>query len=122
MASSIPGSAAFSVCRKWKATKGALKQWNFTHFGNIQGAIKQITADIDLIQSAPSSLANLDLENSLKLNLQEQLIREENLWQQKSRELWLTCKDLNTKFFHASTINRRRFNSVSMLKILMATG
>jgi hypothetical protein len=49
--------------------------------------------------------------------LQEQLKREEILWQQKSRELWLTCRDLNTKFFHASAVNHRRYNSISMLKM-----
>jgi hypothetical protein len=48
--------------------------------------------------------------------LQEQLLREEVLWKQKSRELWLTCIDLNTKFFHASTVCRRRYNSLSSLK------
>jgi hypothetical protein len=37
------------------------------------------------------------------------------LWKQKSRELWLTCIDLNTKFFHASTAYRRRYNSISCL-------
>jgi hypothetical protein len=50
--------------------------------------------------------------------LQEQLLREEVLWKQKSRELWLTCTDLNTKFFHASTVSRRRYNSISSLKSL----
>jgi hypothetical protein len=37
------------------------------------------------------------------------------LWKQKSRELWLTCIDLNTKFFHASMAYRRRYNSISCL-------
>jgi hypothetical protein len=40
------------------------------------------------------------------------------LWKQKSRELWLTCTDLNTKFFHASTMCHRRYNSISSLKSL----
>lgn len=35
------------------------------------------------------------------------------LWKQKSSELWLTCMDLNTKFFHTSTACRRRYNFIS---------
>jgi hypothetical protein len=42
-------------------------------------------------------------------------LREEVLWKQKSRELWLSCTDLNTQFFHASTACRRRYNSISCL-------
>jgi hypothetical protein len=48
--------------------------------------------------------------------LQEQLLREEVLWKQKSHDLWLTGTDLNTKFFHASAACRRRYNFLSCLK------
>jgi hypothetical protein len=30
----------------------------------------------------------------------------------------LTCTDLNTKFFHASTVSQRKYNSISSLKSL----
>jgi hypothetical protein len=30
--------------------------------------------------------------------------------------LWLTCTDLNTKFFYASTVCRCRYNSISSLE------
>jgi hypothetical protein len=30
--------------------------------------------------------------------------------------LWLSCTDLNTKFFHASTACRHRYNSISCLR------
>jgi hypothetical protein len=39
------------------------------------------------------------------------------LWKSKSREIWLTSKDLNTKFFHTSTLIKRRSNAVNFLKI-----
>jgi hypothetical protein len=73
-------------------------------------------SEINVIQSNPHSLGNATKEKSLQEALHEQLLREEILWKQKSRELWLTCTDLNTKFFHASTACRRRYNSISFLK------
>lgn len=52
----------------------------------------------------------------LTMKLDEQLIREEILWKQKSREAWSSSSDLNTKFFHASTVIRRYRNQITELK------
>lgn len=71
---------------------------------------------MDKIQQAPNTSQNSDKELELQDNLQEPLAREETLWKQKSREQWLTYRDLNTKFFHVSTVIRRRYNSISFLK------
>jgi hypothetical protein len=49
--------------------------------------------------------------------LDDLLIQEESLWRNKSREVWLTCKDLNTKFFHTSTIIKRQRNAINFLKL-----
>jgi hypothetical protein len=111
----VEGSPAFSLSRKWKKTKTALKSWNTLHFGHIQTQIKSLMAQIGVIQSSPHSSSNAAREVLLQKELQEQLLREEVLWKQKSRELWLSCTDLNTKFFHASTACRRRYNSISCL-------
>jgi hypothetical protein len=111
------GSAAFSLCRKFKATKAALKLWNTLHFGNIQKNIKHLLEQINSIQCAAPDPCSSAIEENLHLNLQEELLREESLWKQKSQELWLTSNDLNTKFFHASTAIRRRYNSISSIKM-----
>ena len=58
---------------------------------------------------------NASRESVLQEVLQEQLLREEVLWKQRPRELWLTCTNINTKFFHASTMCRHRYNSISPL-------
>lgn len=42
--------------------------------------------------------------------------KSEELWKIKSRKTWLTTKDLNTKFFHLSTVIRRRRNAIEFLK------
>lgn len=47
--------------------------------------------------------ANFDKLKSLKSQLEEILSREEIYWRQKSRELWLSEGDRNTKFFNSST-------------------
>jgi hypothetical protein len=51
------------------------------------------------------------------LELGNLLNKEKILWISKSRETWLTCKDLNTKYFHTSTLIRRRANAINFLKL-----
>jgi hypothetical protein len=97
--SDVVGSLAFSLSRKWKNTKIALKLWNSHHFGHIESWIKSLMSEISVIQACPYSLINSTKEISLQSDLREQLLRQEILWKQKSRELWLTCTNLNTNFF-----------------------
>jgi hypothetical protein len=111
----VIGSAGFILSRKFKASKVALKSWNVTQFGNIQLKIKSMLAEIAKLQSSPPSPDLAVREESLQLALQEELLREESLWKQKSRDLWLSSSDLNTKYFHASTAIRRRFNSITSI-------
>lgn len=50
----------------------------------------------------------LNLDNNLIEELDSILKIKEDLWKLKSRINWLTDGDANTKFFHTSTLNRRR--------------
>ena len=51
------------------------------------------------------------------MTLDQLLKYEETLWRSKSRETWLTCKDLNTKYFHNFTLIRRRSYDINFLKL-----
>jgi hypothetical protein len=55
------GFATFVECKKWVATKSALKHWNRSHFGNI----KWISAEIDHVQRVIPSPTALDTKASL---------------------------------------------------------
>lgn len=101
---------------KIRATRFALRRWNKYVFGNIQMAIRRVKGQLEYFQQAAPTSQNLYAAKQLSLELDEHLRREESLWRQKSREMWLVSSDLNTKFYHASTVIRRCRNQLMKLK------
>ncbi|KAL8162108.1 hypothetical protein V2J09_013597 [Rumex salicifolius] len=58
-------------------------------------------------------LLNRKIQEELDLTLEQ----EEIVSFHKSRQQWISCGDRNTKFFHMSTVMRRRSNRILALKI-----
>ena len=110
------GSEFTRLCKKQAATRDALKKWNKEVFRKCQERINAILKRIKEIQSQPPSFQYGDLEAALQAELSEWLLRSETLWRQKSRELWLKLGDKNSKFFHLSTIVRRKRNSIDAIR------
>lgn len=75
----------------------------------------EITEILDKIEQDLSDEI-LVKEGELLKELEIVLEQEEVLWFQKSWEKWCVHGDRNTKFFHMSTIIRRKRNRVEMLK------
>jgi hypothetical protein len=109
------GSPFYCLSKKLKHTKKALKYWNKHFFENIRTKLNSTLQLLDVTQQAPPSDSNLALELHLKSVINELLQHEESMWKNKSRELLLTCKDLNTRFFHTSTLIRRKRNTIDRL-------
>lgn len=54
----------------------------------------------------------------MKKEINEILIREEIMWNQRSRALWIKWGDRNTSFFHATASQRRRKSRIVGLQDL----
>lgn len=58
----------------------------------------------------------IKLERQLREELDETLHQEEMKWFQKSKEDWISSSNLNTQFYHATTVVRRNRNKILGLK------
>jgi hypothetical protein len=93
--------------------------WNKLNFGNIFHRKNRILARLSGVQCALSSNPSESLfwiEKSLRQDYFNILKLEEDFWALKSRVGWVVEGDRNTKFFHTSTIVRRRGNKIVRLK------
>ncbi|XP_061998979.1 uncharacterized protein LOC133716290 [Rosa rugosa] len=103
---------------KINALSKALAQWNKDVFGHLFHRKRKLLARIGGIQKARDRH-----DNPFLINLESELIQEyetireqENLfWRQKSRDKWLQGGDRNTRFFHLTTLVRRRKNKIEGL-------
>jgi hypothetical protein len=111
------GSPGHILNQKLRSTKAALRSWNRHSFGNIQCQISSLTTQLEDLYRAPNLPIFSSTEQGLQKTIDALLRQEEILWRSKSREQWLTCKDLNTKFFHLSTLIRRRRTAIDFLKL-----
>ena len=112
----VAGSDLLKLCTKQLNTQMALKKWNKEVFGHCQRRIDVLLTKIQEIQKEDGTEENCRKEAHLQAELNEWLLRNEILWKQKSREVWLKEGDKNSKFFHLSTIIRRRRNSIDAIR------
>lgn len=95
---------------KLKRLKGALKEWNKSVVGNIFYNLKQAEVQVNSLQShfdASGLDADLLRLNEAQAHYLRALSDEESYWKQRARVKWLHEGDLNTKFFHATTKEKR---------------
>ncbi|KAG7564109.1 Ribonuclease H domain [Arabidopsis suecica] len=102
-----------------KVMRRKLKKLNKDVFGDVQKRKDQLMQEItdvqDLLDQSQTDTL-LAKESELLKEFDLVLEQEEILWFQKSREKWIVLGERNTKYFHTSTIIRRRRNRIEALK------
>lgn len=101
------GSPMFQVCGRIKSCRVALLKMKEEHQLNSGKAIRELKAKMEGLQQHGKD-RNWAEWQQLQKDLGAEYRKEEIFWQQKSRIQWLKEGDLNTKFFHAHTLQKRK--------------
>lgn len=87
--------------------------WKRTHNINSAKQIKWLSREID--QAHTDGVTTVNEIRSMRSELSKAYKEEDIFWKTKSRNQWLKEGDRNTRFFHASTKNRRARNKIDKI-------
>lgn len=105
----------YRVAYKIKRCRMALIQWS-KHIGNNSAVkIQKIKEDMEVLSNRGQQ-RDWEAWDKLKAQLDIAYKEEEMFWSQKARVQWLAEGDKNTKFFHASVMQRRQSNRIDHLE------
>ncbi|KAI9071661.1 hypothetical protein K1719_046380 [Acacia pycnantha] len=103
--------------------KTEIQKWNSETFGGIGHRKRRLFRRLNGIQRKIDSQPDIrldflmDLEISLREDLENVCFQEELLWIQKSSSDWMCLGDRNTSYYHLKALMRRKRNRVSQLKL-----
>lgn len=90
--------------------------WNRNYFGNVQKNLAEAKSKLKSIQELETELVSKELLDGARREVNIWLEREEVMWRQWSRVLWLREGDQKSKFFHPWATNCLKKNRLDTLK------
>ncbi|KAK6146589.1 hypothetical protein DH2020_020458 [Rehmannia glutinosa] len=108
------GTPLFQIQNRIRACRLGLLTWSKKVVTNSAKIIRDNTEKLEAL-SHLGSQKDHEVWLSLKKDLHKAYENEETYWRQKSRVQWLREGDKNTKFFHASTVQRHKWNAIDWL-------
>ncbi|KAG6645864.1 hypothetical protein CIPAW_08G152900 [Carya illinoinensis] len=110
------GLNMLAVMNKIKECGGLLDSWNKHCFSNVQKKLHLARQNMEMLNIS-------DLVGELKADherareeVQKWLERDEVMWRQRSKALWLKEGDKNSKYFHMKVSQRRKKNRLDKVK------
>jgi exonuclease III len=97
-------------------TLNSLHKWGSKTFGAIPRRIKETQAELENLQRVADSQDLTQQISTKEKELDDLLEKEEMWWSQRSRALWLTHGDKNTRFFHQKASHRNKRNKIENIK------
>ncbi|KAI9116879.1 hypothetical protein K1719_012245 [Acacia pycnantha] len=99
-----------------KPCQKRLIQWSKAEFPNFRKVIERLRNMLSIFHRGVMTAEKMLEAEGLARQIEETWNKEETYWWQRSGISWLTGGERNTKFFHASVIQRRQRNKILRLK------
>ena len=111
-----PGQAMSRVEGKISHCQAKLKWWSRIAIGNITRLLKEKKELLRKAEEVAIAGGSINKVLRLKKEINDLLSKEEKMWKQRSRALWLHEVDNNTRYFHSRATHRFRRNRIEVLE------
>ena len=105
-----------SLHNKLKSLKAPIKTWRKENFDLMDSKISELKSVIHDLERISDDRDLNDMEmarlKATNCHLHMLILRRQRVWRQRARTYGFNMKDHNTKFFHASTIFRKKKNEI----------
>ena len=105
-----------NLLEKTKSCKRELSDWNKKTFKNAAKELSRVKRDLTDLLNQPGGIMDWERVKALKEEAKQLWNQEEKFWGQRSRIKWLKWGDKNSRFFHATTVQRRERNRIQRIK------
>lgn len=105
-----------TVKKKLEATQKALQYWHKNTFRKADDEICRLKQRLNILIDREGDALNTTKIRRIQKEMDELWHHEECCWSQRARVKWLQDGDRNTKFFHATTIQRRGRNRIKRIQ------
>lgn len=102
--------------------KSTLQDWQKNTFRRANVEIIKLKEKLNVLQNQEHQQINGEEIKKIQEDIKRLWRQEELFWCQRSRVKWLKDGDRNSKFFHATTIQRRGNNLMIDCRIIMGSG
>ena len=109
------GGSEFQIQDRIKSCQFQLQKWNWEVYGNVSKNLKNKQHRLQQLEALNMLHETAGEIKELRKEINEVLNREELMWTQRSRALWMKCGVRNTQFFHATVTQRQRNNKIEGL-------
>ncbi|KAL0016437.1 hypothetical protein SO802_003506 [Lithocarpus litseifolius] len=111
-----PSLDLMDLCGTKKQRVENLKLWNHTTFGHVRNTLAKKLRELQNAEETDCYRTNLGRIYVLRDEIQKLKTREELMWKQRSRNMWLKEGDRNTRYFHCRENQRNRRNFILELE------